>query len=279
MSDHKEKAKNLKFAFFPKMQETDYFLFGYSLKFGATFGMIALICQEALLHYYLTSLPMIIDIVYTYLVIWSAVRMLIAFATINPVSERNFNKVLKRLKAVKVITALQIFNSLVVFLLALFRMDIGLGYRGEYWEYRRFYYNPEQLIYPGLVVLFIIGMDVYFYYVLFSFTKHLGLGNEALIVNNRPVNIPQAANLDPRNTSAFLPANNQSSSSLEVRVNEFSQYPNLEKIVLNYPNDITFAQSAQNAIVNNLALPSGFKIPPGRDGKSWKIEGNEILLV
>jgi hypothetical protein len=275
MSDQKEKAKNLKFAFCLKMQEADFFLFNYSLKFGSTFGLVALILQEALFHYCLSYFIIIIDIVYTYLIIWSVVRLLVAFVTFWAIQKKNFKKLVKCLKGIKVITAIQIFNSLVLLVLALLHMDLGVGFYGQNWGYKssKYMYILEELFYPGLAMLFLILMNVYTYYILFSFTKHLGLGNEALVFNNRPRYVPQVS-LDSRNTSAFLPANSQSSF-----MGEFSQYPNLEKIVLNYPNDITFAQSAQNAIVNNLVLPSGFKIPTGRDGKSWRIEGNEILLV
>jgi hypothetical protein len=52
----------------------------------------------------------------------------------------------------------------------------------------------------------------------------------------------------------------------------------LEKIVLNNPLDITFAQSAQGAMVSGIALPSGIKVPDAMEGKIWKIKGNEIVL-
>jgi hypothetical protein len=181
------------------------------------------------------------------------------------------------LKGIKAITVIQIFNSLVLLILALFQKDIGIGYRASFMDYNyyKYYYHPEDMVLSGITILIFICINVYIYYILFSFTKHFGLGNEALIFNNKPTSVP--VNHDSRNLSALLPANNQST---ELVINStFTQYPGLEKIVLNYPNDITFAQSAQNAIVNNLVLPSGFKIPPGRHEKSWKIEGNEIVLV
>jgi hypothetical protein len=52
----------------------------------------------------------------------------------------------------------------------------------------------------------------------------------------------------------------------------------LEKINLNDPLDIAFAQSAQGAIVSGISLPSGIKVPDARDGKTWKIIENEIIL-
>jgi hypothetical protein len=56
------------------------------------------------------------------------------------------------------------------------------------------------------------------------------------------------------------------------------QFAVLEKIVLNNPLDITFAQSAQGAMVSGIALPSGIKVPDARERKIWKIKGNEIVL-
>jgi hypothetical protein len=182
------------------------------------------------------------------------------------------------LKGIKAITVIQIFNSLVLLILALFQKDIGIGYRASFMDYNyyKYYYHPEDMVLPGIIILIFICINVYIYYILFSFTKHLGLGNEILISNNKPTSIPQN-NQDSRNLSALLPPNNQSTEL--IINNTFTQYVSLEKIVLNFPNDITFAQSAQNSIVKNLVLPSGFETPSGRDGTSWKIEGNEIVLV
>jgi hypothetical protein len=46
--------------------------------------------------------------------------------------------------------------------------------------------------------------------------------------------------------------------------------------VLNDAKDVQFAQSAQDAIVNGMVLPSGIRIPVS--GGEWRITGKDILL-
>jgi hypothetical protein len=52
-----------------------------------------------------------------------------------------------------------------------------------------------------------------------------------------------------------------------------------DRIALQYPNDIAFAQGAQGAVLNGIILPSGIAIPAQRDGKNWTLIGNEIVLI
>jgi hypothetical protein len=240
MSDHEEKAGKLKFAFYPKLKAADYFLFGYSLMTGSVNCFRALILQEILFHYFISrNFKLILDIVYVTIILWSLARVMICLIYNMANLEKNFLKQKKCLKAIKAITIIQIFNSLVLLILALFQKDMGIGYRASFMNnnYYKYYYHPEDMVLPVIVILIFICINVYIYYILFSFTKHFGLGNEALIFNNKPASIPQSKDLT--NLPAFLLANNQ---SIEIIVNNtFTQYVSLEKIVLNFPSDITYA--------------------------------------
>jgi hypothetical protein len=53
-------------------------------------------------------------------------------------------------------------------------------------------------------------------------------------------------------------------------------YP--DRISLSNPDDIIYSQNSQNAIVNEVVLPSGIKIPVSREGKDWRVSGTEIVL-
>jgi hypothetical protein len=82
---------------------------------------------------------------------------------------------------------------------------------------------------------------------------------------------------DDRNITTYVIGQNPIVS--DINSLNTDQFVSLEKIVLKDPRDIRFAQSAQQAIVNGMILPSGTKIPIPTDERTWRIVGSEILLV
>ena len=89
---------------------------------------------------------------------------------------------------------------------------------------------------------------------------------------NNNMNVQGYNSLNP-NLNNQIPPQNQ-----EYNINNYNvNLPNF--YTLYDPNDLSFAQISQNAIVNDATLPSGFKVPSSRDGKNWRISGNTVILI
>jgi hypothetical protein len=121
------------------------------------------------------------------------------------------------------------------------------------------------VIYHTCWLIYII-VATYSTYMLYSFTKTLGLSRFALRDN---VSITRG--------NVYLPPNLNCPSASQDNWSRTSF--TCEKIILTYPSDIIFAQNVQNSIVDNTVLPSGIVVPPSNNGMRWRVIGNEILLI
>jgi hypothetical protein len=131
--------------------------------------------------------------------------------------------------------------------------------------YMIFYWLPKEmaLLYSSIIFIYLTGW-FFAVYIYFSFTKSLGFGllpDEACQAN---VN------------SHSIPLHNISVYTANITNLTVEQAPS---IVLTNINDITFANSVQKSIVNQVTLPSGIVVPSGGNGKNWKVEGSRIVLA
>jgi hypothetical protein len=267
MVDNKQLAEEMTFLFKYKDTSTDRCLYNTSLRKGATIGFSILVAIEVFFHIGLNSASLLClnDCLYLYIILGSILRVAVIYYCYMAMKSNDFTKCLYGTYAIQITTLVQAFNTVVVLLAIILDMRI---FGSRLWF-------GSMLPYFVLAILSIC-LNTYVSYIIFSFTKHLGLGNED-IINGDKLNalLPQPS---CRSITTLVIGQNPSESDISY-INTKGQFNALEKIVLNDPKDIVFAQSAQHAIINGMTLPSGVKIPMTCDSRNWKITGNEISLI
>jgi hypothetical protein len=154
---------------------------------------------------------------------------------------------------------LLVMDMLTVVLNILMNYGIGIKYNRLTIE--------AYVIYFSIWVLYIL-VSTYSSYMLFSYTKNLGIG----VLSHKETSITRGnVYIPPNLTNASYSADEWSRTS----GHSFA----CEKIILTHQNDIIFAQNAQNSIVDGSVLPSGIVVPPSSNGMRWRVFGNEILLI
>jgi fumarate reductase subunit C len=285
MVDNKQKAEKLEFICKKqKIQPADSAILGVSLKVSTSLGILSFLSQE------LIFIPMLWDnfnrnpqfwFIYFFLISIARIVTCIRFG--QALSKNNFTQSVKAYRILKSLTCLQVVNFIISLVSYMLQLRCG-----DFWFQQMF--RIEDLLEAGLLVV----LNVYTLYIFYSYTKHLGLGNFALInvANTAAVNTSSnygeilVAPGTARSNLSVLNVGNPLTNTGVTNINDAnacqagSSYPSFEdKIVLNHPGDIAFCQTAQNAIINGIVLPSGLKVPSGKDGKNWRVIGNEITLI
>jgi hypothetical protein len=266
--DMKQKAENLKFLCKKKTCEpASQSIFGFSLRQASEYGVGALAIQEVAFNWYLLAGVYYgdIDLHYVYILLLSLIRLCVFCKFFKGVRSDDFAVCHKLYRKARKLTILQIFNALVVIIGAFFYADAG-----------RIRLRPYYISTYLMVGVPFIALNVYILYMFYSFTKHLGLGNVEII------NGVVAPNAIPLNVNLNTNYRNISVLTVGPVANapaDINSYPSFDKITLASPVDLSFAQSAQNAVISDVVLPSGVKVPSARDGKQWRIVGNEVLLL
>jgi hypothetical protein len=265
MADNKQTAETMRFLHNFNYSADASFL-GTSLRSSTKIGLFILTIIEFTFHGVFLSYPWFFrpdDSLYLFAIVASVLRLIVLHYCYKAINSTDFEKCLKGTKAIQLTTVAHTINCLVLLIASFLSLQI-FGYRahlGCAWP----------LIIPGTLSVLI---NLYVAYLMFSFTKHLGLGNLDVINGINPnALIPGSL----RNITTLVIGRDPTTSEINY-VEAESEYISLEKIVLKDPKDIQFAESAQEAIVNGMILPSGVKIPIPVDNKTWKIVGNEIIL-
>jgi hypothetical protein len=138
--------------------------------------------------------------------------------------------------------------------------------------YSNYYQNLSYQMRIGGTIEAYYCLFIYSSWTFFWFTKDLG---KKTTENDELLDHTISENL------GYIPPNSIAS---EIHVDETNYHSSLDtpdssKIVLIHPQDLTFAQNSQNAVVNDAVLPSGMRVPSGVDGKAWRVVGNEIMLI
>jgi hypothetical protein len=133
------------------------------------------------------------------------------------------------------------------------------------------------LVYITAVIM--TAKNFYSLYIIYSFIHHLADGNIDLI-EGRAFRLNDTSNFSevlvrPAVRRIYV-ANCGQTQTEGTETNEYSM---VDKITLTNAFDLTFAQSAQNAVISGVTLPSGLRVPIAKDGKDWRIVGNEILQI
>jgi hypothetical protein len=218
-----------------------------------------------------------------YVVLLSLVRLVVILKLSKAFEQNNFSQIILVYRKLKKLTCFQIFN-MTVFIITC-ATDIKIG---EYWSSMLF--NVQEV----LITVACTAFNVYTLYIFYSYTKHLGLGNLAIINGTYAAAVNTTSNYGEilvapgtvRSNLSVLNIGNPLTNTGVANINDAnacqtgSSYPSFEdKIVLSLPGDIAFCQTAQNAIINGIILPSGLKVPAGKDGKNWRVIGSEIILI
>jgi hypothetical protein len=188
----------------------------------------------------------------------------------------------------------------------------------NYRRYFKCMHYDDKIAYGGIAFPLVI-LNVYIGLMLYSYTKSLGLSRDptgavpvAYVpaagvyvppvvqvhqVHQVPVTTPrvmvhetvvQQYGTNPQYNINQVPTNpyNQNVSFNPTGVtyqNNFNQntYDNyqMEKLILTHQDDINFASRNQNAIVSDMTLPSGIRVPSPMEGRVWRIVGSEVLLL
>jgi hypothetical protein len=259
MSSHKQKAENIKFIIGDKsIEPVDSAFFGLSLRKGTQLGLLSLIIQEPIFHYFFwNNFDHNFQFWHIHLLIYSIFRVIVCLMLDKATKNNDFHACLNPYKKLKFMTLIQIFNTLLCFTLAANNIHANITMPR----------NP--LLYQ--VAFIITILNVYTLYIIYSFIKNLGFGNFDLI-EGRKIKIGQLLTFSNKSSSSDSTMASKSKSAKVLK------YPKCERIVLTNPADIAFAQNAQNAIIDDLMLPSGIKVPCLRNSKSWRIIGNEVIL-
>jgi hypothetical protein len=257
MEDSKEKVNNLKFLFYYNLEDNiaNSFLSLTSLKTGSQLGLAFLCLTDIIFHIILIA-NSLRDVSNIYAIIATLLRFAVFIYFCGGIEKNDLDQCLKGCFYLNIATLVILYCCLIALIGCIFGMTIF-----GFWPY----FNLPVIIFLPLGVM----LNVYVTYACLSFTKHLAMGNIDLI--NGKLNL---TGYEGVNTLIIGHGFTDDDISSLNRV----QFAVLEKIVLNNPLDLTFAQSAQGAMVSGIALPSGIKVPDAREGKIWKIKGNEIVL-
>jgi hypothetical protein len=269
MEDDKTIAEEMKF-FWRFNSNANSVLWGLPLREGTQIGLNILWIVEVVWLVILPLFPGEVDFSLLYVILWTLVRFSVLTYCFVAAGRIDFQMCLNGTYAIQTLTICHILNTCIT-LIAMVAEGRLFGTPVPR------LHNPY--VFVALVSLAVlVCLNLYVTYIMFSFTKHLGLGNEDILNGVRPIAISslnvQAPN-DFTNTSLLIGLNPTDINSF----NTSGQFVSLDKIVLNDPRDVQFAQSAQQAIVNGMALPSGISIPIPPDNRTWRIVGSEILLV
>jgi hypothetical protein len=260
MSNFKEKAEKLKFL--NKKNQTDPIssVGPLSLKTSAKLSTLILFIQELAFIAHIFTYFEVYQFWFIYVITFSLYRMAVLVKFKKGINTNNYILCEKMYIKMKKLTKIQIFNLWVILILWIFEVRVS-GHQ-EIWELSPLVTTIFTFINMGLLL------------VLFSFTKHLGFGDLELI--NGKVGLGYV--------EQFVPTTRANVTNLTVGnvvVDNINSYPTISSssIVLTNSMDLAFAHSAQNAVVDDVVLPSGLKVPAGQDGKSWRIIGNEIVMA
>jgi hypothetical protein len=266
MEDKNQKAKELKFLFYFGLNEhlANNFLFFIPLKPGVIIGLILLIMFEILYHYLAIGFIIVRDVSYIHAFIFSLARLGVFIYCLLGIEKNDFDQCEKGHLAMNIATLANLVSCLILFI-GIVIFDLRL-YNG--WVV--YIAHTSNLLFGAIF----LAVNLYIPYIYFSFTKHLGLGNIELINGRNNTSITLQSGYQGVNT--LIIGQGQVDSDMNNLNN--TQLSVMEKIVLSNPLDIAFAQSAQDAIVSGISFPSGIKVPDARDGKTWKIIENEIIL-
>jgi hypothetical protein len=285
MVDNKQKAEKLEFICKKqKIQPADSAILGVSLKVSTSLGILSFLSQE------LIFIPMLWDnfnrnpqfwFIYFFLISIARIVACIRFG--QALSKNNFTQSVKAYRILKSLTCLQVVNIVVCLISYILQLRCG-----DFWFQQMF--RIEDLLEACVLVV----LNVYTFYIFYSYTKHLGLGNLAIINGTYAAAVNTTSNYGEilvapgtvRSNLSVLNIGNPLTNTGVANINDAnacqtgSSYPSFEdKIVLSLPGDIAFCQTAQNAIINGIILPSGLKVPAGKDGKNWRVIGSEIILI
>jgi hypothetical protein len=267
MADNKTIAEQMKFFWrFNKLANSA--VCGISLRKGTQFGLFALVAIEALWLMIFPGFTGMGDFSLIYVVMWTLARLAVLICCQKAASGGDFDKCLKATYAIQTLTICNLVNTCVTL--------IAMGGAGRLFGV----YVPHIHEIESLVPLAaFVCLNLYVTYLMFSFTKHLGLENLEIIDGVQSALIPNAgATSDYRNITTLVIGQNPTVTDINS-LNTAGQFTSLDKVVLNDPRDIQFAQSAQQAVVNGMTLPSGVRIPVPSDSRTWRIVGSEILLA
>jgi hypothetical protein len=273
MADTKEIAEEMKFMWRCKNNDcVDGFIFNSSLRAGSIFGLIMQAIIEILFHYVIISYWTYQknDILYLIMVLISILRLGIFGYCYKAINTTDFDMCLKATYAIQLVSLFQYLNTCIIGLAMVCQMDI-LGRTRD---------HPIEYVSFTVLAVLMNSFSVYVAYLVFSFTKHLGLGNLDLINGLISRNAIPNAHIPTSgygNITTLVIGQNLTNTDINL-INTGCQFNSLEKIVLTDPRDLLFAQSAHEAIVNGMTLPSGVRVPYPSDSRAWKIVGNEIIL-
>jgi hypothetical protein len=257
MEELKEKANDLKFLSFLKIDDyiANNFLSSFSLKTGSQLGL-AVLCLTDIVFQIFFIMAGLRDTSSIYATLASIFRIAIFLYNYAGIEKNELEQCIKGCFYLNIATLVLLYCCFIAVIGCISDMTI-------------FGFRPWFNITIVLSVILWVILNVYVTYTCLSFTKHLAMGNIDLI--NGKLNL---TGYEGVNTLVIGHGFTDDDISSLNRV----QFAVLEKIVLNNPLDLTFAQSAQGAMVSGIALPSGIKVPDAREGKIWKIKGNEIVL-
>jgi hypothetical protein len=285
---------NMKFLFISDIPTSQSFLCGFSIIFGAQ-----VICLLGLITEILLTLLVWANyesVIFILLLVLSIVKCLVFITTLVGTFMKSFsvchfgNFLLQMLLYMFAILQL-------IILIAVWFGWVHLENEGQT------YLLDGLAVFSGFILYLItVLLNLYYCYIIYSMTKELGSGN--LILNQSGFGEISRSNTAMSNKgynppiytqptvgeqgSSFLPINEGNDSfrkdsdmdlgSSRRRSNARVSHSD-EKIVLCDPSDLSFAQFSQNTIVDDSTLPSGLKVPSGREGRVWRIIGSEILLI
>jgi hypothetical protein len=265
MTDNKRTAESMKF-----LTKYDYSVTGsiynLSLRTNTKLGLYTLAFIEFLFHFFLSYiLPMPEDPLYLFAIVGSVLRLFIFYYSLTAINCNDFEKCYKGTILLQIATGMHTINCLVLSLAIILEKSI-FGYRVHLdcsWPL---------IILGACSVIF----NLYVSYLMFSFSKHLGMGNLDIIDGINQNALMSGSKVSFISTTTLVIGDNTPSHDINY-LKARSAYISIDKIMLTDPRDVQFAQSVPEAVVNGMTLPSGIKIPYS-DGKYWRIQGNEIIL-
>jgi hypothetical protein len=302
------KAENLRYLYIFKSRLADKLYCGISLRSGYMSGIFVLIFFEILYYALGCSDFTILELLYIGLMIWSLIKVVIYFTTCAGIKKGHFDKLYLGYTLLTLFTLIFIFSSVVGVILYLFDNKALLKC-----VIPKLFFHLDDNAMIGVAVLYLtlqITVQLIVAYLGYSFTKKQGI--DVVLLSNTTTSQSQEYTPPSGGVSALRVSHSMfnrtdetvavnHSHSLRGSSNTFKssnsvsgENDNMNKSFyldnFNFPRiydryelksskDIEFASCAQNSIVNDTVLPSGLKIPNGKDGRNWTICGNEVILV
>jgi hypothetical protein len=297
------KAENMRFLlmFCPKLLTNC--CCGISLKKGYIIGIFILFFLEVLYYAFGCSHYEYYELVFIGLIIWSFVKAAVLFAAAYCVKQAKFEHCYLSYILLTLFTYIHIISSFLSILLYIFEMKLLMRCM-----------VPKLLLHTGSVRICVVSSYLLFSnflymcinYLGYSYTKRIGLEmtidasqeyvppRDIIILNTTSLMSSQGSSQEKsqentlrKSSETFKTGNSgvSGNSATSYKLNKsFYQdklrYPAaIERYTLKFESDIEFAKNAQNSIVNESVMPSGLRIPGGRNGKNWRIFGFEVILV